>query len=123
MARKKKVARVAPTLAYLGWHLVAKAVLATFELNRDQKVVSGFPADAPEWTTNAELRTDLWTRVRLRWMGLAGRNFSFFPYSEDYVALLYRRVAALSDEGLRRWRREIERTADDVGLGADPPPE
>lgn len=95
------------TLVHLRWDFLAAAVLAVRDRNHSESRISGFAADAEEWATNSVKRRELLDRVREAWCPLAKKDFTYFPYSEDYVARLYLRVARRTPEGRKTWEAEI----------------
>lgn len=93
-----KLPAVAATFRHLAWYRIVAAVLRVYAENAEQGVLSGFAGDDPAWTAHSTLRKDITDRVRTIWCRSARKDFTAFPYSEDYVAYLYLRVAGLTDD-------------------------
>lgn len=102
------MAQLLPSLDYLAPKLAAAAVLAVVAENEVSQHVLGFPPAAPEWGRNSDLRADLFKRTRDAWCRLAGKDFTWFPYSPDYVVLLYTRAARQPPAVLAAWRAEVK---------------
>lgn len=106
---KKKVKPLLATLGYLHPAYAAAAVLEVFRYNATvAEPVQGFAADAAEWATHSAMRADLFSQAAAAWCRLAGRDFTWFPYSEDYVARLYARVAAAPADRRKAWAAELK---------------
>lgn len=99
--------RIGPTLDYAAPRWAAAAVLEVFRENQKTKVFSGFKATSPQWCRNAEMRADLWKRTRFAWCRLAGKDFTWFPFSEDFVVRLYARFSRALPATRRAWRAEV----------------
>lgn len=105
---KPKHPRLLPTLKYLNYAYIAAAVLEVFRYN--QKVaepVQKFEASADVWAIHSDLRRDIYTRAKEAWCRLAKKDFTWFPYSEDYVAKLYMRFRKRNPSQLRAWEKEL----------------
>ncbi len=101
------MAELLKTLGYLSPGLAAGAVLRVYADNLAVSPLFGFGARAPEWPVHSELRADLFKRTRDWWCRLAKKDFTWFPYSEDYVARLYARVCRRTDAELTAWAGEL----------------
>ena len=105
MAKKKRL-RLEQTLKYLSWDHIAGAVLDVFAENRAQEKLSHFSADSESWARYSEQRQDVWRRTRAAWCTRTGKDFTWFPYSEDYVARLYDRFCKLEPFELKAYQEE-----------------
>lgn len=101
------MATLVSTLGYLDAKYVAAAVLEVFDENVNYEPISGFAADSPWWVLNGDQRADLFKRARMAWCRLARKDFTWFPYSEDYVVRLYVRFGSAKHAVRKIWRREV----------------
>lgn len=110
MAKKKKAKspKLLPTLKYLSHRLIASAVLSVFRANQKFTPIAGFTASADGWANNSVMRADVYARARTAWCKLADKDFTYFPYSEDYVAKLYMRFRKRNPEQLSAWEKELK---------------
>lgn len=108
-APAKKHPKLRPTLKYLSDALIAAAVLEVFRFN--QKVaepIQKFEASADVWAIHSTMRADIYNRARDAWCRLARKDFTWFPYSEDYVAKLYMRFRKRNPAQLKAWEAELK---------------
>jgi len=111
MAKKKKKAKLSkllPTLKYLEHRLIASAVMEVFRYNQKFKPIAGFTASADSWAIHSDMRADIYKRAKEAWCRLANKDFTCFPYSEDYVAKLYMRYRKRNPEQLAAWEAELK---------------
>lgn len=102
------------TLSYLAPHFAASAVLRVFQENAKYKPIAGFSAEHDAWTTQSDLREDLFKRAKLQWCQLTKKDFTYFPYSIDYVAKLYSRLCQQEPQTVKRWSAELKEALDDA---------
>jgi hypothetical protein len=100
--------KLIPTLAYTRGEFLALAVLHVYTANATQTVISGFTETDQCWIVNSVLRADLHTRARLQWSKMTGRDFTWFPFSEDAVVRLYARYQKRTTDELASWERELK---------------
>jgi hypothetical protein len=107
-----------PSAAYRGHYyldpaFLAAAVLDVLRENQRSEAASfaGIPARSGAWTTVAELRQDLRGRARAAWCKHSGRDFTWWPYSEDGVARLYDGYRRLTPAQLNDLEKEVARAA------------
>lgn len=115
MAKKKEPEhpKLLPTLKYLNYAYIAAAVLEVFRYNQTTgEVIQKFDASADVWAIHSDMRKDLFTRTREAWCRLAGKDFTWFPYSEDYVAKLYMRFRKRNPAELKAWEKELKEAID-----------
>lgn len=98
---------IVPTLWYLRGEFLALAVLRVYRYNEHAAPISGFTADDETWATNAAQRKDLLDRTRQEWCRIAGKDFTWFPYTEDAVARFYLRFQKRTDAELKKWEKEL----------------
>lgn len=104
------------TLQYLSADNIASAVLAIAKENRlDGGVFNGFPVAAEEWWTHSKLRRDLFERIQFAWCRVTKKDFTWFPYSEDYVIKLYMRLSRAGPKTRKRWISELEEAHNAAG--------
>lgn len=109
MKKRKKTAgpKMGPTLDYAAPRYAAAAVLEVFRENQKTRVFSGFKSTSPWWCRNSEMRADLLKRTRLAWCRIVHKDFTWFPFSEDFVVRLYARVSRALPSSRRAWRAEV----------------
>jgi hypothetical protein len=101
------VKKIVPTLWYLRGDFLALAVLKVYRYNEKVAVISGFHPNDETWATNSLQRKDIYDRTREEWGRLAGKDFTWFPYSEDAVARLYLRLTKRTADDLKAWEKEL----------------
>ena len=109
--KKKEPAhpKLMPTLKYLNYAFIAAAVMEVFRYNQKlAEPIQKFDASADVWAIHSDMRRDIWTRTREAWCKLAGKDFTWFPYSEDYVAKLYMRFRKRNPDELKAWEKELK---------------
>lgn len=106
---KQKHPKLLPTLKYLNYAFIAAAVLEVFRYNQNvAEPIQKFDASADVWAINSEMRRDIFTRAKEAWCRLAKKDFTWFPYSEDYVAKLYMRFRKRNPAELKQWESELK---------------
>jgi hypothetical protein len=108
MSKTKTRRPLGPSLDYLDWRHLARAVLRVVEDNRNVERFSWcFEADNEGWFLDTEMRRDLLGRVRTYWCQFAKRDGTYFPYSEDCIARLYWRLSGLGEKTRKRYLQEV----------------
>lgn len=101
--------KLLPTLKYLNYVFIAAAVMEVFRYNQNTgEVIQKFDASSDAWVVHSDMRKDLFLRTREAWCRLANKDFTWFPYSEDYVARLYMRFRKRNPDQLKAWEKELK---------------
>jgi hypothetical protein len=105
--RRKSFPPVLPTLDYANPRYGLAAVIAAHAENENGQVFDGFAPDSDAWLNHSDMRADLFRRTRMAWCRITGRDFTRFPFSEDFVVRLYGRVMLASAARRKAWRLEV----------------
>ena len=83
-------------------------VLDFITRNVTEKTLSGFKATDAAWLISQDLRAYMFEEVRKAWCQKVQRDYTWFPYSEDFVVRIYNRYCGWSAKDIKVLKKDID---------------
>jgi len=93
---------------HLRWQHIEASVLDVYYENEHRETPEDdIKAHADTWGIHSSKRDELFRRTREKWIERTGKRIFDFPYSEDYVSMLYFKFRKRNQGELENHYREL----------------
>ena len=101
--------RKPPSLSYLEDRFILLAIVRVLLYNHQYAApIQKFPVTSSAWTTHSDMRKDIHGRAVATWCEETGKDFTWFPYSVDFIARLYGKFKRTPLARLKRWEKSLK---------------